>query len=195
MGKLEKRDTKGKITTAALALFSEKGYENTTIEDILEASGTSRGTFYHYFEGKDALFSHMTIVLDEEYRKLAETIPEELDAFEKLMYIDREMFRIIENRISVDLLTRLYSTQLVTRGEKKIFDRNRYFYRLVRQIVEEGQRNGELRDDFTVNEIVKDFSLLERGILYDWCACDGEYGLTSYVTQKMPILFAGYRAK
>ena len=188
MGKLEKRDTKGKITTAALALFSEKGYENTTIEDILEASGTSRGTFYHYFEGKDALFSHMTVLLDDVYKKLEAEIPEEYDAFEKLMFLDREICRVIENQMSVELITRMYSTQLVTRGEKKLLDRNRYFYRLVRRIVEEGQRNGELRNDMTVNEIVKDFSVIERGILYDWCVCDGEYGLTFYVTQKMPVM-------
>ncbi len=34
-----------------------QGYEDTTVEEIIEASGTSRGSFYHYFDGKDALLS------------------------------------------------------------------------------------------------------------------------------------------
>ncbi len=49
MPRKPKRNTKGKIVSAAWRLFYEQGYEDTTLEDILEASETSRGTFYHYF--------------------------------------------------------------------------------------------------------------------------------------------------
>ena len=54
------RNTKGKIVSAAWKLFYQQGYDNTTIEEIVEASGTSRGSFYHYFEGKDALLSSLS---------------------------------------------------------------------------------------------------------------------------------------
>ncbi len=39
------RNTKGKIVSAAWKLFYQQGYDNTTIEEIVEASGTSRGPF------------------------------------------------------------------------------------------------------------------------------------------------------
>ena len=48
---------KKKIVSAAWKLFYEQGYDNTTVDDIVEESGTSKGSFYHYFEGKDALLS------------------------------------------------------------------------------------------------------------------------------------------
>jgi AcrR family transcriptional regulator len=41
---------------AALKLFCEKGYEQTSIRDILEAVGGEVGMFYHYFESKDEVF-------------------------------------------------------------------------------------------------------------------------------------------
>ena len=41
------QNTKGKIVSAAWKLFYEQGYENTTVEDIIALSGTSKGTFYH----------------------------------------------------------------------------------------------------------------------------------------------------
>ena len=49
------KTTKKKIVSAAWKLFYEQGYDNTTVDDIVEESGTSKGSFYHYFEGKDAV--------------------------------------------------------------------------------------------------------------------------------------------
>ena len=57
MAKKNSRNTKGRIIQAAWQLFYQQGYDDTTVEEIIEASGTSRGSFYHYFEGKDALLS------------------------------------------------------------------------------------------------------------------------------------------
>ena len=51
------RTTRGNIVSAAWKLFYEQGYEDTTVEEIISLSGTSKGSFYHYFDGKDALLS------------------------------------------------------------------------------------------------------------------------------------------
>ena len=67
MSKKNIKNTKGKIITAAWNLFYEQGYENTTVEEIIEKSGTSKGSFYHYFEGKDALLESLSYVFYEEY--------------------------------------------------------------------------------------------------------------------------------
>ena len=57
MPKKNSRNTKSRIVDAAWHLFYRQGYDDTTIDDIIEESGTSKGSFYHYFEGKDALLS------------------------------------------------------------------------------------------------------------------------------------------
>ena len=56
--------TKSKIINAAWKLFYEKGYDDTTIEDIVSLSETSKGSFYHYFEGKDALLGTLATLFD-----------------------------------------------------------------------------------------------------------------------------------
>ena len=61
------RNTKGRIISAAWKLFYEQGYEDTTIDEIIERSGTSKGSFYHYFEGKDALLGSLSFLFDEKY--------------------------------------------------------------------------------------------------------------------------------
>ncbi len=48
-----------KITRAALEVFSQYGYYGTTMEQIMQASGLSKGLVYHYFPSKEELFFHL----------------------------------------------------------------------------------------------------------------------------------------
>ena len=61
MSKKQPRNTKGKIISAAWKLFYEQGYDDTTIDEIIAESATSKGSFYHYFEGKDALLGSLSL--------------------------------------------------------------------------------------------------------------------------------------
>lgn len=193
MPKKNTRNTKSKIVSAAWRLFYEQGYDDTTIEDIIEESGTSKGSFYHYFAGKDALLSSLSILFDEKYEEIEEEIDPKMNSFEKLMYYNEELFGMIENRISIDLLARLYSSQLITKSEKHLLDRNRIYYKLLRQTIVSGQEKGEIRSDVSSNEIVKAYALCERGILYDWCICNGEYALKEYSKRMMPIFMSKFK--
>ncbi|MCI8480959.1 MAG: TetR/AcrR family transcriptional regulator [Oscillibacter sp.] len=189
------RNTKGRIISAAWKLFYQQGYEDTTVEDIVFESETSKGSFYHYFEGKDALLGTLAYVFDEKYEELMQTMDPELDAMDKLAYLNRELFAMIDGGISMDLLARLLSTQLLARGEKHLLDRNRTYFKLLRQIITEGQRAGQLRQDRSVNEIVKAYALWERALLYDWCLCGGDYSLAAYTEKTTPMFLESYRGR
>ena len=119
MPKKTGRNTKGRIVAAAWKLFYEQGYDNTTVEDIVFASETSKGSFYHYFGSKDDLLGSLSIIFDEKYE--------------------------------------------------------------------------ELRDDMTVNEIVKAYAMFERALMYDWCLSGGEYALSKYADQMIPIFLSGFK--
>ena len=192
--KSSKNNTRGRIIEAAWQLFYRQGYDDTTVEEIIEASQTSRGSFYHYFEGKDALLSSVSYLFDQKYEELMDDIDPEMDRFEQLMYLNRELFSMIENSISLDLLARLYSSQLVTRGDKHLLDHNHTYYKLLRQIMLQGQQRHELREDVTVNELVRVYALCERALIYDWCLSSGSYSLVQYSRTMMPMFFGGFRA-
>ena len=193
MPRKPQRNTRGKIVSAAWKLFYEQGYEHTTVEDILALSGTSKGTFYHYFEGKDALLGTLSVLFDEKYEALLPTLPEDMDALDTLALLNRELFAMIDNSIPLDLLARLLSTQLTVRGEKHLLDRDRLYFRLLREIVARGQARGEVRADMSVNEITKAYALMERALMYDWCLCGGEYNLSRYSAEMMGMFLNGFR--
>ncbi len=48
--------TRAHLVAVATRLFAERGYDGTSIEAVLAESGVSRGSLYHHFPGKDALF-------------------------------------------------------------------------------------------------------------------------------------------
>lgn len=189
------RNTRGRIISAAWKLFYEQGYEETTVEDIVFESETSKGSFYHYFDGKDALVGTLAYVFDEKYEQLMQDMAPEMGAVEKLIYLNHELLAMIETGVSMDLLARLLSTQLLARGEKHLLDRNRTYFKLLRQIITDGQRSGELRTDCTVNDIVKAYALWERALLYDWCLCRGDYSLVAYTDRVTPMFLESYRGK
>ena len=189
------RNTKGRIISAAWKLFYEQGYEDTTVEDIVFESETSKGSFYHYFDGKDALLGTLANVFDEKYEELKETMSPDLGAMEKLVYLNHELFAMIDGGVSMDLLARLLSTQLLARGEKHLLDRDRTYFKLLRQIIADGQKAGQLRADCTVNEIVKAYALWERALMYDWCLSGGEYSLVAYTDKMTPMFLDNWRAK
>ena len=193
MPRKNSRNTKGRIIAAAWKLFYEQGFEETTIEDIVYESETSKGSFYHYFKGKDELMGTLANVFDEKYEQLMVEMDPGLDAMEKLIYVNHELFSMIDGGVSMDLLSRLLSTQLLARGEKHLLDRSRTYFKVLRQIISEGQRRGELRTDWTVNEVVNAYALWERALLYDWCLCGGEDSLVDYTDRVTPMFLESYR--
>lgn len=195
MAKKNSRNTKGKIVSAAWNLFYKQGYDDTTIDEIVEESGTSKGSFYHYFQGKDAILSSLSYLFDEKYDELWESMDMNMTAMEKLLMLNHELFTMIENRISIDLLARLYSSQLITSGNRHLLDQNRSYYKLLKEIVRDGQAKNQLRSDITSNEIVKAYALFERALLYDWCLCNGDYSLCNYSDNMLPMFLSTFETK
>lgn len=193
MSKKTSRKTKSKIVSAAWKLFYEQGYEDTTVEEIIAESGTSKGSFYHYFEGKDALLSSLSYMFDEKYEELEPEIDEKQNRFDVLLYLNRELFRMIEDSIDFELLKRLYSTQLTTKGEKHLLDNNRLYYKLLRRYIQEGQKRGEINHSLQVADMVRYYALCERALLYEWCLRGGEMSLTEYAEKMFPLMLRGIR--
>lgn len=193
MAKKDSKNTKSKIVSAAWKLFYEYGYEDTTVDEIIRESGTSKGSFYHYFKTKDELMGTLAYLFDEKYTEIWPDVLKVDSAFEKLIFMNERLFGMIEDSIAIDLVARLYSSQLVTKGEKQFIDYSRVYYKLLRTVVSDGQRSGEIRSDLSCNEIVKMYALIERGLLYDWCICGGNYPLKDYSTKSLRNLLSYIR--
>lgn len=182
-------NTKSKIVNAAWKLFYDQGYDETTVDEIIAESGTSKGSFYHYFSSKDSLLGTLSYMFDEKYRELEPELDENSTCFEKLLFLNQQLFEMIENKIDINLLAGLLSTQLVTKGERNLLDNNRYYYKLIRKIIESGKVKGEIKAEISTGEVVKLYAMIERALMYDWCISGGEYSIKTYSKNILPMLF------
>ncbi|MCB9152072.1 MAG: TetR/AcrR family transcriptional regulator [Caldilineaceae bacterium] len=91
------------ILDAAQQLFYQKGYEQTSVQDLLNAIGIAKGTFYHYFDSKQALLQELTDRIVVEAMALVEKLVKDpqLNALEKFtqIYVQMHQWKI-ERKIS-----------------------------------------------------------------------------------------------
>ena len=193
--KKNNNQVKSRIVSAAWNLFYEYGYENTTIDDIVEESHTSKGSFYHYFDSKDALMGSLSYLFDEKYEELMDTMSPELSPVEKLMQMNSELFLMIENTVPVTILSQLFSSQLTTKGERHLLNPERTYYKVLRKIAIEGKEQGIFREHLSVNDITRAYALFERAMMYDWCIANGNYSLCQYSQMMLSMFLDGMMAK
>lgn len=190
----QKGSTKNKIAKVAWRLFHERGYENTTIDEIIQQSGTSKGSFYHYYSSKDELLSSLSDVFDDKYREIMQTLDPEMNSYDKLIYLTNSVHQMIEEEIPVELLASLYASQVTTKGDKHLVNQNRYFYQVVNELVDEGQRRGQIIRDLPYYEVARLYVVCERAIIYDYCISGGNYSLAEYTRKVMPMMFGCVKA-
>ncbi len=66
---MRKTNTKERLILAAMDLFSVKGYEGTSVDEIAKAVGIRAPSIYDHFKGKEALLQAISDHADEEYEK------------------------------------------------------------------------------------------------------------------------------
>lgn len=180
-------ELKSRIMETAWELFQEKGYKATTVNEIIRRSGTSKGGFYYYFEAKDELLNSLFYFFDREYKKYYESMDKETNHVMQLKLLNQYVFYFIEGNVKVDLLSALYQSQLARKKQDHFLDPDRYYMKLVRHIIEEGQARGEIRKDRTPEELIKHILRLQRGTIMDWCVEDGSYSLGYYGSESFNL--------
>lgn len=134
-------ETVEKILNVSLRLFQEKGYEHTTIQDIVDALGMSKGAIYHHFKSKAEI---MDVLSDRYYRSL-EWFPDPKDVpgengLEKLRYIFR-YFLSDPSKEEIDgmMLPLLRDPKMVSLSLDSVFREGApYMERLVQEAIADG---------------------------------------------------------
>ncbi|MDQ0340537.1 AcrR family transcriptional regulator [Caldalkalibacillus uzonensis] len=175
---LKALQTKKDLFESAITLFRQKGYDEVSIDDIAERAGTAKGTFYTYFKSKDQVIIEQFNKIDEQYLQVFKSFNNQQSATEKLMRFVKEQHLYCSHVIGIDLLKIVYYSQIRNKGEAvEVIDENRWLYRLVRNIIEEGQASGEFRTDLSSEELTRMVVRCMRGTLYDYCLYNGQFDL------------------
>jgi AcrR family transcriptional regulator len=139
---------RGRLVGVATELFAAQGYEATSVQQIVQAAGATKGGFYHHFASKDALlFEVYHRVLAEQTRRLEEIASGPGDPAQRLTAVVADVIATtLEN---LDELTVYFrSAHALPEDQRAAMraERRRYHLR-VRRLIEEGQRSGAFTAD------------------------------------------------
>jgi len=134
------------ILDTSQMLFYTKGYDNTSIRDIIDQIGIAKGTFYHHFNSKEELLDALIARLMEQSLTILEPIlaDEQLTALEKLHSFFNEVSNLkMENEALIrTLLPTWYADSNVIMREKMKHYSLDIFAPLYDQIVQQGIEEG-----------------------------------------------------
>lgn len=158
--------TKRKIFETSLKLFSEKGYDATSIEEITATVGVAKGTLYYHFSSKEEIFNFlveegMKLLINSIEIKIAKC-DNVLDKIKAVSLIQLKAVAKYENLLTIVL------SQVWGNETRNVFckDKVMEYVKVVQEIVQEGVDNGDLVEcdaEMLASEI---FSLTCSALIY-----------------------------
>ena len=137
-------NTKQLLMEKARQLFAKSGFENTTMNDIAEASQRGRRTLYTYFSSKKEIYNAvLESELESMYVKLSSTVSKEHTASNKLMLFFVTRLEIVKEVVTRNGTVRGDFFRDIFRVEnvRKTFDKQEI--QLLKKILDEGVASGE----------------------------------------------------
>lgn len=153
-----KESRRRKIAIAGLKVFCEKGYEATTVDDIMKKAECSHGLFYHYFKSKKELFDEvMKIKHENKDNALEEKVKNEPDYFNKLKIILNGLFSNMKNDENFPYHYFFFLSRCFYQKEKGCTlppkkDGKKPFIMVFEEIFAEGQKQGCFTDKYSARE-------------------------------------------
>ena len=145
---------RSRILKMSRRLFTAKGYENTTIEDIAEAAEVSKATLYNYFSSKENLLLGIAeAALDEIRHLVAVELQDEPDSLEKLRQVLETL--AVDSIRYITLTRRIFYLNMTPDSE--LYGTRAELMEILDQLVREAQAQGRLRGDLPPEELTDVF--------------------------------------
>ncbi len=151
--KLTPEERKAQIIQTALRLFAVKGYENTTVNNIIEETGISKGGFYHHYSSKEGLLEDIAQLFVGEVLAIMREISgrDDLSALEKTNEYIRQVNSLKKEKwVEVSaFLSEMYSGGKNMSLENKIFGHSQALVApIMKSVIEQGIAEGEFKTNY-----------------------------------------------
>ncbi|GAA2668157.1 TetR/AcrR family transcriptional regulator [Streptomyces lunalinharesii] len=162
-----------RLLATATRLFAEQGYDRTSVQEIVDAAGVTKGALYHYFGSKEDL-------LHEVYGRVLRLQQERLDRFADADAPVEQRLRDAAADVVVTTIENLDDTKIFFRSmhhlspekDKQVRAERRRYHERFRALVEEGQHTGVFSADVPA-DLVVDYHFGSVHHLGTWYREDG----------------------
>ena len=161
-------ETRDRLYRSALALFAERGFLETTVEDITEAADVGKGTFFNYFPTKEHILAEFggqrTAAVERALQKARATKGPVLDVFRELVGD-----AVGQADKSAALLRAIFAAHAsCTSVREELVKRMHVARRILAQIFLLAQERGEIRRDIPAMDLARITQRIFMGVTMSW---------------------------
>ena len=183
---------RAELLAIAAGLFAERGFKNTTVRDIAEASGILSGSLYHHFDSKESMVDEILSTFQEElFAAYDAVLASDVDAREKLDRCVRLSFAAIDQHQHE---VAIFQNDAAYLGGFERFgylaERNAQSRDVWVTLLTEGVEAGVLRDDLDI-ELTYRFIRDTVWVAVKWYRPGGKHSHTEIADQYLTILLDG----
>ena len=181
-----------RILEAAIKVFAEQGFFQSTIAQVAREAGVADGTIYLYFKNKDDIlvqfFNYKTKQVFSGFR---EEVNKGQNAVEKLRNLVRRHLAEFQRDRNMAILYQSETHQSMRMAEEQIREMSSMYLDIVAEIVEQGQQEGLMRKNL-YSSLVKRFILgAVDEVINTWIHSGGDYDLVSMADPLVDLFIEG----
>jgi len=191
----KKIETKNRIFEVSGRLFKEKGFENTTVDEITTEAGIAKGTFFNYFPTKESLLLYFGEQRDELIYNLIENETKRSISTEEK--IKKLLVHLAESYEQDKELTKLlifeYRRYVGYSGLRPGEDNSRshHLSKILHDLLEVGVEKGEVRNSIELKKAAEILTAIYVHSLMVWVNTDGDFSFSRDLSGKIDLLFEG----
>ena len=187
--KMGKNKTRAEIIEAAMSLFAKKGYHETTMNDVVKASNTSKGTLYYYFDNKQELFETMiNDVISKLYNNFEEIADKDFSVRDKLKKMIEVHANFYKKNYKLAFSIFMEGKKIDTDCKEEIWRWHKKFNSLVEGVMSDGVEEGLLKDK---NLKLMAFSFLGLTNSFGPSVFEGDYEVEELVDYTYELFLEG----
>ena len=184
----KKIETRNKIFEVAGRLFKEKGFENTTVDEITREAGIGKGTFFNYYPTKEAL---LVDFVKEKEELVFDLVKDELRKnIHVRQRIKNALLTVAKSNEKNKELTRLFVVEHLRHyGYNERTSRG--LNTLLNKILEKGVEAGEIRNSIDIKKAAENITGIYYASLMEWLWSESDYSFSEDISIKIDMIFDG----
>lgn len=184
----KKIETKNKIIEVAGRLFKEKGFDNTSVDEITREAEIGKGTFFNYFPTKETLLIDFAKQKEElVYNLVRNELKKSTSTKEK---IKNTLVLVAKSNEKDKELTKLFVFEYLRHyGYEE--RRSRSLNTILYDLLEKGVKTGEVKSSIDVKRAAENITGIYFSSLMEWLWSKSDYSFSEDISKKIDMVFDG----
>lgn len=190
---IKAQQTRQLLLDTALEMFGNKGFDNVTIDEIVEKCNVSKGAFYTHFNSKYDVFTVKFKDIDNFYESFPEKINPAYTVKQKIILAYQAQMTYLRDELGVDFVRTLYMSALARTMDEKhyLVDPERRIYKLIESYLDEGLEKGDFTSAWEKDQLLHNLTRCMRSAVFDWIIFQNKLDVVEEITVLVTMIFDG----